>query len=34
LRKVQHRMITGNGLESTSVGCDPKRHLVVYPARS
>jgi predicted RNA-binding protein Jag len=33
LRKIQHRLITGRGLESTSVGCEPKRHLVVYPAR-
>ncbi len=33
LRKIQHRMITSQGLESTSVGCEPKRHLVVYPAR-
>ncbi len=33
LRKIQHRMITSRGLESTSVGCEPQRHLVVYPAR-
>ena len=33
LRKIQHRMITSRGLESTSVGCEPRRHLVVYPAR-
>jgi stage III sporulation protein SpoIIIAA len=33
LRKIQHRLITGRGLESTSVGCEPKRHLVVYPSR-
>ena len=31
LRKVQHRIITGYGLESTSVGVEPARHLVVYP---
>ena len=33
LRKIQHRMITSQGLESTSVGCEPRRHLIVYPAR-
>ncbi len=32
LREIQHRMITDRGLHSTSVGCEPKRHLVVYPA--
>lgn len=31
LRKVQHRLIAGSGLEATSVGREPKRHLVVYP---
>lgn len=31
LRKIQHRLITDRGLHSTSVGCEPKRHLVVYP---
>jgi predicted RNA-binding protein Jag len=31
LRKVQHRMIAGSGLEATSIGVEPKKHLVVYP---
>jgi predicted RNA-binding protein Jag len=31
LRKVQHRMIAGCGLEAASVGVEPKRHLVIYP---
>jgi len=31
LRKVQHRLISSCGLESTSVGMEPTRHLVVYP---
>lgn len=31
LRKVQHRLIAGSGLEAASVGVEPKRHLVVYP---
>ncbi len=32
LRKVQHRLISSCGLESTSVGLEPTRHLVVYPS--
>ncbi len=32
LRKVQHRMIAGRGLVATSVGREPKRHLVIFPA--
>jgi stage III sporulation protein SpoIIIAA len=32
LRKVQHRMIAGRGLVATSVGREPNRHLVVFPA--
>jgi hypothetical protein len=31
LRKMQHRMITGYGLLSQSVGTEPDRHLVIYP---
>lgn len=31
LRKAQHRLISSCGLESTSVGLDPTRHLVVFP---
>ena len=31
LRKVQHRLISSCGVESTSVGLEPTRHLVVYP---
>ena len=31
LRKMQHRLISGSGLEATSVGVEPKRHLVIYP---
>lgn len=31
LRKVQHRLIAGSGLEATSIGVEPKKHLVVYP---
>lgn len=34
LRKIQHRMISGYGLATTSVGREPKRHLVVYPQQS
>jgi predicted RNA-binding protein Jag len=30
LRKIQHRMISGYGLVTTSVGREPRRHLVVY----
>ncbi|MBM9603277.1 R3H domain-containing nucleic acid-binding protein [Desulfopila inferna] len=33
LRKIQHRLITDRGLESTSIGCEPQRHLVVHPIR-
>jgi stage III sporulation protein SpoIIIAA len=32
LRKVQHRMIAGRGLVATSIGREPKRHLVIFPA--
>ncbi len=31
LRKVQHRLIAGSGLEATSIGVEPKKHLVVFP---
>ena len=31
LRKVQHRLISERGLMATSIGQEPKRHLVVYP---
>jgi len=31
LRKMQHRLIAGSGLEATSVGVEPKKHLVIYP---
>ena len=31
LRKIQHRLISSCGVESTSVGLEPTRHLVVYP---
>ena len=31
LRKAQHRLISSRGLESTSIGFEPRRHLVVYP---
>ena len=31
LRKIQHRMISGYGLATTSIGREPRRHLVVYP---
>ncbi len=31
LRKIQHRMISSCGLASTSVGREPKRHLVICP---
>ncbi len=31
LRKIQHRMISSHGLATTSVGREPRRHLVIYP---
>lgn len=31
LRKIQHRVISGYGLATTSVGREPGRHLVVFP---
>lgn len=31
LRKIQHRMISAYGLVTTSVGREPRRHLVIYP---
>ncbi len=31
LRKAQHRLISSCGLESTSIGSEPARHLVVHP---
>jgi stage III sporulation protein SpoIIIAA len=31
LRKIQHRMISGYGLATSSIGREPRRHLVVYP---
>jgi stage III sporulation protein SpoIIIAA len=32
LRKLQHRVIMGHFLVAESVGCEPQRHLVVYPS--
>ena len=31
LRKMQHRIISGQGLLAQSMGREPKRHLVIYP---
>jgi stage III sporulation protein SpoIIIAA len=31
LRKMQHRMIAGQGLVAESVGREPERHLVIHP---
>ncbi|WP_133715946.1 R3H domain-containing nucleic acid-binding protein [Methylocaldum gracile] len=31
LRQMQHRIVTRHGLVAESIGCEPHRHLVIYP---